>query len=83
MLSKGFWVLPGVVILRNQHFGTTCLSHLQDLKMGHTSSPETLVSYLKITMPGKNPQKPLDNIITPAQAFNHTHSHPMFLFSAI
>ena len=47
--------------LQGQRFGTSCLSHLQGivhletLKMGHTSSLYTLVSYKKPT-PGKTPK---------------------------
>jgi hypothetical protein len=45
-------------LVRNQRFGTTCLSHIQGrsflvqletLKMDQTSNPETLVSYQKTT----------------------------------
>jgi hypothetical protein len=51
VLYKVFWVFIRCgFLLRNQHFGTICLSHLQGhetLKMGQTSSPETWVSYKK------------------------------------
>jgi hypothetical protein len=49
MLYKVFWVFTQHhFLVRNQRFGTTCLSHLQGLevnetlKMGQTSTPETL-----------------------------------------
>jgi hypothetical protein len=69
MLSKGFWFFARLryFVVRNQRFATTCLSHLQGLwliqkkgldeldtlRMGQKSSPETSVSYRKITMPDK------------------------------
>jgi hypothetical protein len=62
MLYTVFWVFTQRrFLVRNQRFGTTCLSHLQGLevnetlKIGQTSSTETLVSYQKMT-PGKNPK---------------------------
>jgi hypothetical protein len=55
MLYKIFWVFTRRrFLVRNERFGTTCLSHLQGLvhletlKMGQTSSPETLVETLKM-----------------------------------
>jgi hypothetical protein len=49
MLYKKFYAFTRRhFLVRNQRFGTTCVFHLQGLevsvKMGHTSSPETLVS---------------------------------------
>jgi hypothetical protein len=59
-LCKIFWVFTRrrFVLVRNQRFGTTSLSHLQGLqnpllihletlKIGQISSPETLVPYQK------------------------------------
>ena len=60
ILCKIFWVFTRrrFVLVRNQRFGTTSLSHLQGLqnpllihletlKIGQISSPETLVPYQK------------------------------------
>jgi hypothetical protein len=67
MLSKMFWVFTRHFLVRNQRFGTNCLYHIlglemnKTLKMGQTSSPETLISYQKTT-PGKNPEDLIQHI---------------------
>ena len=84
------FVLRYFLVKKNQRFGTTRLSHLQGLeviqenfidylealRMGQTSSPETLVYYQNMT-PRKNPKT---YILAKKKIFFHILSHKMLIF---
>ena len=66
IMSFGF--LPGIVFwVRNQRFGTICLSHLQGLKVNQERTSDT---------PGKNPKGSIQHDIP-----NSFISEKMFSFS--